>query len=92
MVLLSLQCEARRTQRDIAATKPDIFLSSIGVWNCNFLGYAEKVSTALKEHAQAWAAKQGRRYEYVKSSRASKEEIAVAIAAAMGSRRDWSAF
>ncbi len=92
MVLLSLQCGGAENAARHSRNQTDIFLSSIGVWNCNFLGYAEKVSTALKEHAQAWSAKQGRPYEYVESSRASKEEIAVAIAAAMGSRRDWSAF
>ncbi len=71
----------RGVLRSIAyASGLDIFLSSIGVWNCNFISYAEKVSTALKEHAQAWAAKRGRPYEYVGSSRASKEEIALAIA------------
>jgi hypothetical protein len=75
----------RGVLRSIAyASGLDIFLSSIGVRNCNFIGYAEKVSAALKEHAQAWAAKQGRPYEYVGSSRASKEEIARAIAARDG--------
>lgn len=71
----------RGSLRSIAyASGLDIFLASIGVRNCDFIAYAEKVSARLREHAQTWAAKQGRPYEYVASSRASKEEIALAIA------------
>ena len=58
----------------------EIFLASIRVLNRDFMAYAERVSKGIHEHAQKFAQKHGRPYEYVASSRASKEEIARKIA------------
>jgi hypothetical protein len=54
----------------------EIFLSSIRVLNRDFMAYAERVSKSICEHAQRFAERYGRPYEYVASSRASKEDIA----------------
>jgi len=58
----------------------EIFLASIRVLNRDFLAYAERVSKSICEHAQKFAQDHGRPYEYVPSSRASKEDIARKIA------------
>jgi hypothetical protein len=58
----------------------EIFLASIRVLNRDFMSYAERVSKSICEYAQEFAEKYGRPYEYVASSRASKEEIARKIA------------
>jgi hypothetical protein len=75
----------RGVLRSIAyASGLEIFLTSIRVWPWEFMDYAKTVSAQLKEHAQGMAAKLGRPYEFVASSRASKEEIAKSIAARDG--------
>ena len=58
----------------------EIFLASIRVLHRDFMAYAERVSNNICEHARKFAQDHGRPYEYVASSRASKEEIARQIA------------
>ena len=47
----------------------EIFLASIRVLNRDFMAYAERISKGIHEHAQKFAQKHGRPYEYVASSR-----------------------
>jgi hypothetical protein len=58
----------------------EVFLASIRVLNRDFMAYAERLSKSICEHAQKFAQSHGRPYQYVASSRASKEEIARQIA------------
>lgn len=58
----------------------DIFLTTIQVWNRDFMAYAERVSKSLCEHARQLAEQHNRPYQYLASSRASKEDIAREIA------------
>jgi len=71
----------RGVLRSISYTQGlEAFLASIRVLNRDFMAYAERISKALCHHAQAWAEKHQRPYEYVASGRASKEDIARQIA------------
>jgi hypothetical protein len=58
----------------------EIFLSSVHVLHKDFATYAAAVSEPLRRHAQQWAERHQRPYQYVESSRASKEDIARSIA------------
>lgn len=58
----------------------EIFLSSVHVLHKDFTSYAATVSEQLKQRAQTVAEKAQRPYQYVESSRVSKEEIACEIA------------
>jgi hypothetical protein len=57
----------------------DIFLSSHGVLYKNFGVFAERLSGRLKGHAEAIARQRGRRFEYIASSKVSKEDLARSI-------------
>jgi hypothetical protein len=71
----------RGTLRSVAyASGLDTFLASVRVLNRDFMAYAEKISAGLRDHAQTLAARLGRPYVYVASSRASKEDVALEIA------------
>jgi hypothetical protein len=52
------------------------FLSNQSVLNKQFGAFVERLSTQLKEHAQEVARKAGRPYQYLPSSKASKEAVA----------------
>jgi hypothetical protein len=54
----------------------NMFLSHHSILNKEFGQFAERVSNRVKAHAKRYADREGRSYIYVKSPKASKEEIA----------------
>jgi len=53
-----------------------MYLSSQRVLLKDFQPFAKKISQQIIKHAQALAEKSSRRFEYISSSRTSKEEVA----------------
>src|ERR1700682_6454706 len=70
----------RGTLRSIAHVSGlEVFLYSQHVLFKDFGGYAERLSQRIIEHAKRTASKLERPYQYLQSSKASKEELALQI-------------